>query len=169
MSLTQITILFVAAALINSSAVYAQRRFKLYTRWFGRYDWATHVSLLSVIWTIFLLSLFLQLKPPYWGIPSALRPVGVVAIVIGLWLIGTTWHRLGAYGTADGWYFGRGPVKRLVGGIFKLRDPMYIGFTMLFVGGAFWHHNAAYLFLAATSYLLLNVLLAAVERPYESQ
>jgi protein-S-isoprenylcysteine O-methyltransferase Ste14 len=76
-----------------------------------------------------------------------------------------SWLRLGTAGTCNGWFFGRGPTKQLTDGIFKLRNPMYSGFGLLFVGTAFWLQNAAYLWLAVVSFGLLNIIQAQVERP----
>ena len=165
MSLTQITILFISATGVNSIAVYAQRRYKLYTRWFGRYDWAAHVVLLSVVWAVFLFAIFFQNQLPVWRMPSILRPLGIIVLVLGIFLVVSTWKRLGTEGTTNGWFFGRGPLKQLIGGVFRIHDPMYVGFILLFVGAGFWLENAAYLWLAATSYLLLNIILSYIERP----
>lgn len=163
-ALLQITLLFTAVVAINSVAVYAQRRFKLYTKLFGKYDWSAHVILLSVIWTAFLLALIF-IQPPNWKLPSVFRPLGVAAATIGMWMAVVSWARLGTMGTCNGWFFGHGPTKQLKGGVFRLRNPMYTGFVLLFIGAAFWLENAAYLWLAAISFVLLNLIQARVERP----
>lgn len=163
-ALLQMTLLFVVVVAINSVAVYTQRQRKLYTRLFGRYDWHAHVILLLVIWLVFLLALIF-IKLPIWQLPSTLHPVGIVIAVLGMWAVAGSWLRLGTSGTCNGWFFGRGPTKQLVGGVFRLRNPMYSGFVLLFVGTAFWLENAAYLWLAVVSFVLLNLIQARVERP----
>lgn len=163
-TLLQMTLQFAIVVAVNSSAVYAQRRYKLYTRVFGRYDWQAHVILLSVIWLAFLLALiFIQL--PIWQLPPTLRLVGIVVAALGIWLVIESWLILGTTGTCNGWFFGRGPTKQLAGGVFKLRNPMYSGFVLLFISAAFWLENAAYLWLAIVSFVLLNLIQARVERP----
>lgn len=159
----KITFLFIAVVIINSVAVYLQRRFKLYTQLFGRYDWAAHVILLSIIWTVFILGLIL-IKPPVWKSPAGLWPLGALVALLGISMIAVTVKRLGIEGTLNGWFFGRGPKEHLRGGVFRLQNPMYIGFVLSFVGTAFWLENAFYIVMAGLSFLLLNVLQARIER-----
>lgn len=163
-SLVALTLLFIAVVAINSIAVYSQRRFKFYTRLFGKYDWAAHVLLLTIIWVGFLLAVVVA-KPASWSLPSILRPLGIVAAAVGTWLVFESWIRLGTAAVFNGWFFGRGSTKQLKGGVFKLRNPMYVGFVLLFVSAAFWLKNAAYLWLAATSFVLLNLIQSRIERP----
>ena len=159
-----LTLLFLAVATVNSVAVYAQRKFKFYTRLFGKHDWGAHVLLLTIIWIAFLFAIIL-LQPPDWTLPNKLRLPGIVAAAIGLWLVFESWIRLGTAGVCNGWFFGRGPTKQLTGGVFRLRNPMYTGFALLFVGAGFWLENAAYLWLSAVSFVLLNLIQARIEDP----
>lgn len=145
-----------------------QRRFKLYTRWFGGHDWSIHVILLAVIWTTFLIALF-TIQLPNWKLPASLRSLGVIAFAGGMWLVIATWIRMGTAGVCNGWFFGRGPTRQFTGGVFRLRNPMYTGFTLLFIGAAFWLENAAYLFFVVTSFLLLNLVQAKIENPKSSE
>ena len=163
-NLVALTLLFIAVVIINSVAVYAQRRFKFYSRLFGKYDWAIHAILLTIIWIGFLLAVVLA-KLPNWSLPSTLRPLGIVAAAAGIWLVFESWTKLGTAGVFNGWFFGRGLTKQLQGGIFRLRNPMYTGFILLFVSAAFWLENAAYLWLAASSFVLLNIIQSRIERP----
>ncbi len=164
MSLLQVTLFFIVVVAINSAAVYAQRRYRLYTRLLGRHNWHVHVILLSVIWAAFLIALFLM-RPPSWKLSPVLRPFGIAVAAVGIWLVVTSWARLGTAGVCNGWFFGRGPAKQIKGGVFRLSNPMYTSFILLFIGVAFWLENASYLWLAAVSFVLLNIIQARIEKP----
>lgn len=166
--LTLLILLFAIAVTINSAAVYGQRRYKVYTRLFGRYDWYFHVLLLSAIWIGFLSAVIL-IQLPIYRLSRVLRPLGIISALIGAWLIIVSWSKLGTAGTCNGWYFGRGPKRQLEGGVFKLHNPMYSGFVWLFVSTALWSENASYLWLAGTSFILLNLIQARVEEPEDKK
>lgn len=160
----EIVLLFVVVVAINAVAVYEQRRFRLYTQLFGANDWTAHATLLSIVWAFFVLGLVL-IEPPIWQLPASLRPLGVLAALIGIYMIAASESRLGITGTFNGRFFGRSPKKHLKGGVFNFQNPMYMGFILLFMGVAFWQKNAFYLGLAVLSFLLLNIFLAHIERP----
>lgn len=157
-------LLFILVVAINSVAVYLQRRFKTYSRLFGRYDWAVHIIVLSIIWGLFISGLIL-IRPPIWKLSATLHPLSVLAILIGFYMVVATWARLGTKGTLNGWFFGRGAKESLKGGVFRLQNPMYTGFAFLFIGAAFWLENGFYLWMAALSFILLNVIQARIEMP----
>ena len=158
------SLLFIVVVAINSVAVYIQRRYKTYTKLFGRYNWMAHVILLSVIWGAFLLGL-VYLRPPEWQLPSWLHSVGLLVSIIGFLMVVMSWVRLGTIGTLNGRFFGKGQKKLLKGGLFSLRNPMYVGFALLFIAAAFWLGNAFYLWMAALSFVLLNMVQARIENP----
>jgi protein-S-isoprenylcysteine O-methyltransferase Ste14 len=162
-SLEAVTLLFIVVVIINSVVVYAQHRFKVYTRLFGRYDWGVHTILLTIIWVGFLFAIII-FQPPNWPLPSALRLLSIIAATAGIWLVVESWIKLGTAGVCNGRSFGRGPTKLLTDGIFRLRNPMYTGFVLLFVSAGFWLENAAYLWLAFCSFVLLNLFQARIER-----
>lgn len=159
----KVILLFIIAVVINAVTIYLQRKSRIYTRLFGKYDWFVHVTLLSVVWGLFVTGLILT-EPPTWKLPAALRPFGVLSL-IGIYLIIATGSRLGTAGILNGWFFGRGPKEHLRDGIFRLKSPMYTGFAILFAGAAFWQENSFYLLMAALSFLLLNVFQARIEQP----
>jgi protein-S-isoprenylcysteine O-methyltransferase Ste14 len=164
-SLVTLTMVFVAAVFINSALVYAQRRYRLYDKLFGAHGRNAHVVLLVVTWGVAITALFV-IEPPLIGLPKWLHFTAIVPAAIGVWLISAAWSRLGAAGVLDGWFFDKAPAKNLKGGIFRLRNPMYIGFMLLFVSVGLWQENASYLWLGLVSYVTLNLFLAKIEDPH---
>lgn len=164
-SLVTLTLVFVAAVCINSASVFAQRRYRLYDKLFGDHGRNAHVVLLIVTWGVAITALFV-IEPPLIGLPKWLHFIALVPAATGVWLISAAWSRLGAAGVFEGWFFDKAPTKNLKDGIFRLRNPMYVGFMLLFVGVGFWRENAAYLWLGLVSYVTLNLFLARVEDPH---
>ncbi|KAK7045496.1 Phosphatidyl-N-methylethanolamine N-methyltransferase [Paramarasmius palmivorus] len=86
----------------------------------------------------------------------------VPAVLIGLgqlFVITSTWA-LGITGTFLGDYFGILMDHRVEGFPFNvLRDPMYVGSTMTFVGGALWYERPAGLIVALYVYIVYMIAL----------
>src|SRR5262249_28062638 len=79
-----------------------------------------------------------------------------------LWL--AAFRQLGPARTANGFFFNRGPARRVEGGVYRwLRDPMYTAYALALVGLGLWRRNAAYPALAAEAYALLEWVEAPVE------
>ena len=159
---------FIVAAGVNTACVALQERAAWFARRFGSRGWYVHLAMIAPGWLLFL-TLQAQLgRHLLWPLPPWLRPIGAAASLVGLALVADAAARLGFAGTLNGHFFGRGPKQRVGNGTFRwLRNPMYDGFFLLFVGEALLIPNAVYLVLAAESVLLLNLFEARVEnRPF---
>lgn len=161
-------VIFAVAAGINTGSVVLQRRNGFLTRRFGARGWYLHLALITPGWVVFLILLARIGNHVRWPLPSALRPVGVVLLLMssGTWL--WAFAQLGPERVANGYFFGRGPREPVEGGLFRqLRNPMYDSYLVALVGLALFRAKAVYLVLALESYLLLNLMEARVEnRPF---
>ncbi|EEB90944.1 hypothetical protein MPER_10781 [Moniliophthora perniciosa FA553] len=100
-------------------------------------------------------------QPKMTLLPEAYAKI-VPAILIGLgqlFVVTSTWA-LGITGTFLGDYFGILMDHRVEGFPFNvLRDPMYVGSTMTFVGGALWYERPAGLIVALYVYIVYMIAL----------
>jgi len=165
--LTMLT--FAVAAGVNTLSVDVQQRHQLLTRIFKRWDWYAHLALILPGWMWFFFFLLHDVgKRARWPLDARLRPAGLFLSGAGTLLSLVSIVQLGPERTLDGYFFGRPDREEVSGGLFHwLRNPMYDGYVLTFVGTALRKANAAYLLLAMESFLLLNVLEARVEnRPF---
>jgi protein-S-isoprenylcysteine O-methyltransferase Ste14 len=165
-SLVTLTLIYVAAVFINSVLVFSQRHYRLYDKLFGRYGRNAHVVLLIATWGVAITALFV-IEPPLIGLPKWLHFIAIITAAMGIWLVTTAWSRLGSAGVLEGRFFNKTPAKDLEGGVFRLRNPMYVGFMLLFVSVGFWQENASYLWLGLVSFVTLNLFLAKIEDPHK--
>ncbi|KAF5370412.1 hypothetical protein D9757_013138 [Collybiopsis confluens] len=86
--------------------------------------------------------------------------VGFALIVSGQVLAMSAYYQLGVTGTSMGDYFGLLKDSRVEGFPFSvLRDPMYVGSTISFVGGAFWGERPVGLFVSTWIWIVYYVAL----------
>jgi methylene-fatty-acyl-phospholipid synthase len=86
-------------------------------------------------------------------VPAALLGIGQLFVI-------TSTYALGITGTFLGDYFGILMDSRVEGFPFNvLRDPMYVGSTMSFIGGALWYEKPAGLLIAAYVYVVYQIAL----------
>jgi protein-S-isoprenylcysteine O-methyltransferase Ste14 len=156
--------IFALAAGANTASVAIEQRWSLLSRWFGRRGWYVHLGIVVPPWALFLALVPGLNRHVSWPLPARLRSPGTVLLGAAalLWLL--AFRRLGGARTANGNIFGHGSQERVEGGLFRvLRNPMYDSYALALAGLAFRRRNAAYLLLAAESYLLLNQMEARVE------
>lgn len=159
------------AITVNCVAVHAQKRHRFYDR-FGRWDWTAHIVLLVVAWgaAIGLMTAMGIAGPEVsWPMPTWVRPLGLVVGIAASVIFGLAIRELGAQALFNGNFFGRGrPFNRA--SIYRLMaDPMYVAYTLTFVGLAFRFADAVWFLFAAISAVGLNVVESRVERYSDSE
>ncbi|KAF9055309.1 phospholipid methyltransferase [Hymenopellis radicata] len=95
-------------------------------------------------------------QPRYTTVPYWLQTVvSWIVFVTGNSLVGTSFLRLGFYGTYLGDYFGILMNGRVTAFPFNVLDnPMYVGSTLCFVGAALWYERPAGLLVAIYVHLV---------------
>jgi len=86
--------------------------------------------------------------------------VGLILIVGGQVLVVSSYWQLGITGTSMGDYFGIIKESRVEGFPFNiLRDPMYVGSTISFTGGAFWGERPVGLLVSMWVWIVYSIAL----------
>lgn len=162
--------LFALAAGINTASVGLEQNRGWLTHRFGRYAWPVHLLLISPAWALFLFVLSQLGGHVHWLLPAVLQPLGWLVLGAAVLLFLASLWQLGLRRTLNGYFFGAAPSTPISGGLYRwLDNPMYHSYWLAFVGTALAQANAAYLVLAAASFLLLNRCEAKVEnRPLQA-
>ena len=156
--------IFAFAAGVNTGSVAFQQRTRWLTRRFGRGAWWVHMAVVVPGWALFLYVEIKLGRHLVWPLPVVLRPLGWGLFALAAVLFVASFGQLGLRRTFNGYFFDSGSPKLVSGAIYRwLENPMYDGFWISFVGLALIQANAAYLVLAAASYLLLNRCEAKIE------
>ena len=156
--------LFGLAAAINTGSVALQQRTDWLGRRLGRRAWWVHLAVVTPGWAAFL---YVQSQLGHhldWPLPRGLWPLGWALLAVAVGLVAASFLQLGPRRTFNGAFFDSGTADAVSGATYRwLENPMYDGFWLSFVAIALIEANAAYLVLAAASYLLLNRFEARVE------
>ncbi|KAG8769569.1 Phosphatidyl-N-methylethanolamine N-methyltransferase [Serendipita sp. 411] len=106
---------------------------------------------------------FDMLPAPYDVIvPAVLVAVGQIFVISSTWQLGIT-------GTFLGDYFGILMDEKVEAFPFNiLSDPMYVGSTLTFAGGALWHKRPAGLFISAIVWIVYSIALT-YEGPFTNE
>jgi protein-S-isoprenylcysteine O-methyltransferase Ste14 len=165
--LTFALVAFVVAIAVNCVAVHLQKRHRLYDRWFGAHAWTAHIVLLVMVWgtvVVSLIVLALVGADPSWPWPDWVRPIGLLVSLAATLIFGTAIRRLGVQALFNGNFFGHGRPFAHTGVYAYLRDPMYLAYTLTFVGLALRLADGVYLLFALVSLVGLMGVEARVER-----
>lgn len=145
---------------INSTSVYAQKRFRFYDR--HKNGWLWHSLTILPAWVVFVY-LLINVNSHYELRFDSLPTIGYVLYTLAILFFGLAMHKIGWKSLLNGNWFGRGKVAR--SGIFKyLKNPIYDSYFLAFAGAAFASSNAAYFIIALESYIGLNVIQSRVEQ-----
>ncbi|KAF8509120.1 phospholipid methyltransferase [Hysterangium stoloniferum] len=108
-------------------------------------------------------------QPTYSLLPAPYNKVVPIALfIIGQTLVITSTWALGITGTFLGDYFGILMDHRVEGFPFNVvENPMYIGSTLCFIGGALWYEKPAGLLISAYVYIVYVIALR-FEGPFTS-
>lgn len=133
-----------------------------YTPWSFR----VHLWVMGFLWNLWNAGIvaLVVILPPMAPMPVSVRAVGVVLLIAGLTI--STWHRvlLGRARFMGGRCFDRKYDTRVAGGLYRyLRDPIYDGIVLAFLGLALWRGNTDFLLLAFASFLFLNIFMSQIE------
>jgi protein-S-isoprenylcysteine O-methyltransferase Ste14 len=114
-------------------------------------------------WILFLWIAVFQFVARQYIIDFITTPLGIVIGCLGFVLIGKSYMKLG-FDRAMGSRFFFHSIERIQKGPYKiLRNPMYDGFMLVFLGLGITFGIVEDFYLALLSFLLLNVFLASVE------
>ena len=163
--------LFALAAAINTGSVALQQRTDWLGRRFGRGAWWAHLAIVTPGWAAFLYVQVQLGQHLVWPLPAGLWPLGWALLLLAAGLVAGSFLQLGLRRTFNGAFFDGGTPIPVSGAAYRwLQNPMYDGFWVSFVAIALIEANAAYLVLAAASYLLLNLFEARVENaPFDQE
>lgn len=136
-------------------------------RRFGAKAWYVHLGFALPARGAFIAMVADLGRSVRWPLPGEFvdAVLGLVLISVGLWIAAC--FQLGPERVANGYFFGRGPTEPVEGGVFRWsRDPMHDSYFRMFLDFVLAKANAAYLLIAAGSFLF-NLFEARVEnRPY---
>ena len=131
-----------------------------------RWPFHTHCRVMGTLWSLWNVSLvgLTLLLPSVISLPLSMRIFGVILVLLGLAL--STWHRLllGRKKFMGGRCFDRQYDTWTSGGLYRfLKNPVYDGIILTFVGLAFWRENTDFLILALASFLFFNIFMVRIE------
>jgi hypothetical protein len=156
---------FATAAGMNTVSVLVQHRWRLLRRVFGRHAFAAHLALVTPGWMVAVGMMIRLGRARGPRLPGSLRPVGwgLAVLAAALWV--DALHRVGPYRAANGDFFTAEPGEPAAGGVYRLlSDPMYDAYALGLAAAGLASGKAAYLWLAAESVIVLNLVEARLER-----
>lgn len=126
----------------------------------------THLWIMGGLCNICNVSIVLLviLLPRTTSFPAGVRTAGMAIVFLGLAL--SVWHRLllGRKRFMGGRCFDTQYDTRTSGGLYRyLRNPIYDGIILTFIGLTIWRENTDFLLLALASFFFLNVFMARIE------
>lgn len=139
-----------------------------YARHFGRWGFWVHFFITLILWVGTYIAFALRNTRDISLFPfiSWIEPFGILVTLVG---IGLAIWSITLLGIKRMWgirYFIKDGTPKKVerrGPYAFLKNPMYDGFFLIFLGSALVYNSLFYLIAAIESYLLLNVLLARFE------
>lgn len=131
-----------------------------------RWSFQTHLWVMGILWFLWNAGVIalVVILPSLLSLPTGVRALGIALIIIGLAV--STWHRLllGRGRFYGGRCFDRKYDTPVTGGLYRyLRDPVYDGIIIAFLGLTLWRENMDFLLLATATFLFLNIFMARVE------
>ena len=150
---------FCLAVAINSTSVYLQKTRRIYDR--SNHGLLLHATLISVFWLIFVgflsqLNLHSSIATPSWPIIS-------YGLVIGAaMLFAISIRALGSGALINANFFQNSKV--VSSSVYRyIKNPIYDSYLLLFLALGMIYGNAAYLLVALTSFIGLNIIESKVE------
>ena len=154
--------LLVVAIGANSLSVYVQKRYGYYTK-FGDKAYTIHSVVILVAWGIFIVSEFVAALSS-WRLESTYPLIGYGIMITALTIFILALRQIGIHGLGNGNFFGK-PVRKL-GGIYKIiPEPIYVSYSLWFLGIGFATSLKVFFVLAFASFVGLVLVEARVERP----
>lgn len=130
------------------------------------WSFQTHMNVMGSLWSLWNVSVVALVftLPRTSTFPAGARVAGVLLVLIGLTI--STWHRflLGRAKFMGGRCFDRKYDTWTNGSLYKyLKNPIYDGIILAFLGLTLWRENTDFLLLAFVSFLLFNIFMARIE------
>ena len=153
---------FIAAVTVNSVSVYAQKDNKTYDKF--RHGLLIHTLVITPFWAFFIAMVGGLNQAVNIVIPS-IPGIGLVLIIVAASMLGLSIKEVGAQALVNGNFFSKKTTVHSKSGIYKfLRDPIYDGYFVMFIGYGLFYANAAFFVLATLSFLGLNVIESHIEK-----
>lgn len=169
MTIYSILIQFAIITAIHYLSLKIQDKYKFYTKHFGKHGFTVHGILTGILW-LWLIRLFFwndvnfNINPlPFYT--QFFKPIGMIIKILGIVLILWSGWMLGIKRMWGIRYFEKNYKNKIErSGPYKyLKNPIYLGFFLSFLGNALRSNSLYYFFIAAETYLLFNILLVRFE------
>lgn len=157
-------ITFALITLLHYLSLKIQDRYQWYAKTFGRMGFGVHFVLTALLWGYLGILLsdnnILGTSKPLLVSFQGMEVVGTILNVIGIILIFWSFLLLGIRRMWGVRYFERQTHERFEkrGPYRLLNNPMYNGFSLLFLASAFINNSSSHLFLSIESFVLFGLL-----------
>lgn len=153
--------LFILAILVNSSAVYLQKRHEVYDR-FGKNAHRVHAGIISIFWSLFIiLYVWLETQTTA-GVTYQNVLFGDLLKLISLIIFYFSVKQIGIGSLTNKDLFIK--KRKKLGGIYHyVHEPMYTSYTLFILGSAFGTGIVGFYYLSLISLLGLQIIESRVE------
>lgn len=127
--------------------------------------WKKHYFINGILWLILLIWIIaIQFSARTITFPFWIKLSGFTLCLIGFLLVIAAFRKISLKEAMGYRFFSKTKVNRVSLGVYKfLTNPMYDGFVLIFLGLGFLTGIKVDFYLAAESFLLLNLFLAIIE------
>lgn len=148
--------------IVNCVTVYLQKTRRIYDR-FGRHALTIHSVIISIFWGLFVISEFVTSKSD-WRLDNTYPVIGygIMALALSVFILAIS--EIGYKALSNGNFFGQ-PTKNLQGIYRFIPEPIYISYTLWFVGIGLASSLKVFFVFAAISLIGLVVIESQIERP----
>lgn len=128
--------------------------------------WNFHYSFNGILWVLLIVWIILfQFNSEAIGFSAWVRIIGSAIFLVGAVLSFINVKRLGLRQAMGFRFFSKQKLQWISGGTYSfLHNPIYDGFILIFLGAGFWGGVIINFYLALASFILLNVILASIEK-----
>lgn len=151
---------------VNCVTVYLQKTRRIYDR-FGRHALTVHSIIVSIFWGLFIISEFVASKSD-WRLDNTFPVIGYGIMFVALAIFILAIREIGYKALSNGNFFGQ-PTKQLKGVYKYVPEPIYVSYTLWFVGIGFASSLKVFFVFAVISLIGLVVVESRVERPDQSE
>lgn len=159
-------LLFVIATFSQAGFLIFARRHSQISELTRQRLWVTHLWLNGIVWSVvFMWMIIIQFFLPHTLYVSLLfKWIGISLVIVGIMMVIAVSLVLNFQNLMGLRFFYPAKTERTYSSLYRiLNNPMYDGFILILVGLALWFGIVQDFYLAFTSFLLLNIVLASVE------
>lgn len=154
--------LLILTIIVNCVTVHLQKTKRIYDR-FGRHALTVHSVIVSIFWGLFIISEFVTNKST-WRLENSYPLIGYTIMAVALTIFILAIRQIGYKALSNGNFFGQ-PWKDLKGIYKVLPEPIYISYTVWFIGIGLASSLKVFFVFAVISLIGLVVIESRVERP----